>query len=190
MTVRRGAIFLAIFLGGCGFLRPQQKSFFSLETVPSEAPRAAAVAMPIGIDSFELPPSIDRREVVVRQTSGQLDVRGRDLWAAPLQSMVLHTVAFDLAGRVPEGMMVLPGQAKPVGAMRSVDVIAQAFEAGPNPVVVLDVRWILREPGGSSAGQSHHERITLPLASLSSAEIASGMSRALGVLADRIAIRL
>jgi uncharacterized lipoprotein YmbA len=192
MTLRRTlpllVLMLAIVSDGCGFLRPQQKRYYSLETIPPQTPPVALGGLPIGIDAVELPPSIDRREIAVREANQRLDLRGTELWSAPLEAMVIHTLAFDLAGRLPEGMIVLPGQGKPVGVMRSIYVVVEEFGAGPDPVLVLDARWILRNPG--VADSIRHERIDVPIGSLDSAQIASAMSRALATLADRMAAAL
>ena len=96
--------------------------------------------------------------------------------------MVIHTLSFDLASRLTEGMVVLPGQAKPA-AMRSLYVTFEDLQAGPYNVFVLDARWVMDDLTG-------HERITVPLASLDNAEIVKAMSEALGQLADRIVARL
>lgn len=184
---RFAVLLLPFLLAGCGFFSRQEKQYFSLQTVPSAAPRSLT-GLPVGIDSVELPPPVDRREIVVRQENGQLDLRGTELWSAPLESMVVHTLAFDLAARLPEGMVVLPGQAKPIGAMRSVYVVFETLEAGPEPRFVLDARWILKEPGKSDV--TRHEQVTVDLASLDSSEIATAMTGALGILTDRIAAGL
>lgn len=183
------AITLMVLAGGCGFFRKTKSSFYSLETIPSQASVAAA-GLPIGIDAIELPPGLDRRGIVVRKENGQLQIRETEQWAAPLESMVLHTLAFDLARRLPEGMVILPGQVKPIGGVRAIDVILEDFAAGPERVFVLDARWVLREPGPGRPEATFHERITADMRSLDSAEIASATSRALAVLADRIAARL
>lgn len=184
---RLALLVLPLLLAGCGFFSRQEKEYFSLRTVPAAAPVSLS-GLPVGIDSVELPPPVDRREIVVRQEDGRLDLRGTELWSAPLESMVVHTLAFDLAARLPEGMVVLPGQAKPVGAMRSVYVVFETLEAGPEPRFVLDARWIVKEPG--AADVTRHEQITVDLASLDSGEIATAMTGALGILADRIAAAL
>jgi uncharacterized lipoprotein YmbA len=189
VRIRSTAAFLVVLLlAGCGFFRQQKKNYYSLETVPSETQSVARTGIPIGIDSVELPPPIDRREIVVRQADGKLELRGSELWSAPIKTMTVHTLAFDLAGRLPEGMVILPGQAKPVAGMRSIYVVIEEFAAGPESVLVLDARWILRTPGASDL--THHERIDVPVSSLGSAEIAAAMSRALSILAERIVAAL
>lgn len=184
--MRRTLPLLLMVVAGCGFFSRTKNSFYSLERIPGTvvSPRGLAV----GIDALELPPGFDRRDIVVRKADHQLDVRNTQQWSAALEPAVLHTLAFDLAARLPEGMVILPGQAKPLGAVRAIDVVVEEFAAGPENAVVLDARWILREVGKPDI--AHHERISIDIASLESANVADGFSRALAALADRMAAGL
>lgn len=176
---------LAAALAGCGFLRRPEIRHFALEPLaPAAAPVATLPGPPLGVDAVELPPGLDRRGIVVRRDDQGLEVRGTDLWAASLESMVLHALAFDLAHRLPEGTVVLPGQAQPPGGMRTLDVAFEELAAGPEREVVVDARWTLRTPG--AADLTGRARIEEPLPSLDSAEIAAGTSRALAALADQV----
>ncbi|HEV7920577.1 MAG TPA: PqiC family protein [Thermoanaerobaculia bacterium] len=188
MTMRR--LLPILLLAGCSFFSRSQSKFYSLDRIPPATPVAPTrvVGVPIAIDGIELPPGADRREVVVRQADHQLQVRSAEQWTASLQPLVLHTLAFDLAARLPEGMVILPGAVRPAGAARSVDVVLEELGAGPTNVVVLDGRWSVHESGRAS--QTHHERITVDVASLDSVNVATGMSQALGMLADRMAAQL
>ena len=180
MTARRAtALALVLLVGGCAFFRRPERRFYSLEVIAPRSAVAALSGLPIGIDGLELPPQNVRREIVARQADGQLDVRGTELWAGPIEAMMIHTLAFNLAGRMPEGMVVLPGQVRPQGAMRSLNLVFEELSAGPDNVVVADVRWTVE-------GTTRRERLTLPLTSLGSAQIASGISQLLATLADRI----
>jgi len=189
MIIRRTMPFLLLLLlTGCSFFSRSQSRFFSLDRIPPTTPAVAVRGLPIGIDGIELPPGLDRREIVVRKPDHQLEVRSTDQWSALLQPLVLHTLAFDLADRLPEGMMVLPGEARPAGAIRSIDVVFEELAAGPDAKVVLDGRWVLKEPGRPDV--THHELITINIASLDSANVATGVSQAVAALADRIAATL
>jgi uncharacterized lipoprotein YmbA len=172
------ALLLALLLAGCGLFKRVPNQFYALDPLPSEAGRAARTGAPIGLDTIELPPGIERRGIVLRGPDNKLEVRGTHQWASPLEEMVLHTLAFDLANRLPEGMIVLPGQPRPTGA-RSLAVTFEDLAPGPDGVFVLDARWTLGDV-------THHERITVPLASSESPAVVAGMSRALAMLADRI----
>jgi uncharacterized protein len=189
MTIRRtGPILLCVVLAGCGFFSRPKNEFYSLETVRPAGPPASVTGLPIGVDGIELPPGLDRRGIVLRGADHQMEVRGTHQWVSPLEEMVIHTLAFDLAHRMPEGMMILPGQAKPTGATRALYVTFEDLAPGPDRVFVLDARWTLTEPGRPE--RVGHERITVPLASDESAAIVSAMSAALGTLADRIVVGL
>lgn len=175
--MKRAVVMLCLLLGGCGLFRRTPNTFYTLDTIPG-TPRSVSGA-PVGIDALELPPGLDRRGLVVRGEDLKLDVRGQHQWSAPLEDMVTHTLAFDLASRLPEGMVVLPGQPKPA-AMRSMAVVFEELAPGQDRVFVLDARWTV-------GGMTRHERITVPMASLESPEIPKAMSAALAELAQRIA---
>lgn len=179
MTIRR-TMALLLLLTGCSFFSKSKSKIYSLERVDGAA--VAVRGLPIGLGAIELPPGIDRKEVAVRQADHQLEVRGNELWSAPLEAAVLHTLAFDLASRLAEGMVILPGQSQPA-AMRTIDVVFGELAAGPEARVVLDARWVV-------GGVAHREQIAVDVPGLDSANVASGVSRALGMLADRIAAQL
>jgi uncharacterized lipoprotein YmbA len=180
------ALLITATLAGCSILKRPQNQFYSLTTIPpAAAPARAASGTPIGIDGIELPPGLDRRGIVVRGADHKIEVRGTNQWTAPLEEMVLHTLSFDLAARMSEGMVILPGAAKPMSAMRSIFVNFEELAPGPEQTFVLDARWTLR---AADTEVAHHERITIPMASMESAAIAEAMSQALAQLADRIAV--
>lgn len=189
--MRKLAVGIVVFtLAGCGFFSRTKSRFFTIEPIPPAAAVSGTTGMPIGVDIVELPPGLDRKEIVVRKVDQQLEVRETDQWTALLEPSVLHAVAFNLASRLPEGMVILPGQAKPAGAMRAIDLMFEDIVAGPENSIVIDVRWTLRGGGATLPSETHHERIVTEISSLDSAEIATGMSRGLATLADRIAAEL
>lgn len=178
-------LLMTMALAGCSILKRPKNQFYSLTTIPpASAPASTSTGTPVGIDGIELPPGLDQRGIVIRGADHKIEVRGTNQWTASLEEMVMHTLSFDLAGRLPEGMVVLPGAAKPVGAMRSIFVNFEELAPGPDQVFVLDTRWTVRS---AASEVTHHERITIPMASMESAAIAEAMSQALAQLADRIA---
>lgn len=189
-----GALMLvAPGLAGCGLMKRAEVRTFTLAPMPPASAVGAAAApgvVPLGLGVAELPPGLDRRDVVVRQSGHRLEVRGTDLWSAPLGRLVLHTLAVDLAERLPQGSVVLPGQTVPAGGARSLDLAFAELAAGPDPQVVLDVRWSLAATGAGAPGLAGEERLVEPIDSLDSASVAAGLSRALATLADRLAARL
>jgi uncharacterized lipoprotein YmbA len=171
-------LFFVLFLTGCGFLsKSAPPKLYSLDRVAGAT--VAAAGLPIGIDNVELPPGVDRRELVVRQSDNRLEVRANEQWSAPFRDLVLHTLAFDLASRLPVGMVIVPGEPRPAAA-RAVSVSFEELAAHADRTVVLDARWIVQNV-------AHHDRIVVNVPSLDAAAIAAGVSQALGGLADRMA---
>ena len=180
--MRVAVLLLSVMLSGCGFLSRTKSTFYSLDTTPFVGASAATTGVPIAIEGIELPPGLDRREIAVRGAGRRLEIRETHQWSGPLEDMIIHTLAFNAARRLPEGMVVLPGQAKPAGAVRPLSITFEELAAGPENRFVLDARW--KWGRGGPAG---HERIEIPMPSLDSAEVVRAMSAALGQLSDRIA---
>ena len=178
--MRVTAIAFTVLLAGCSFMKRPPNQFYALDTIAGTR-SAAATGAPIGVEGIELPPGLDQRGIVVMNADHKVEVRGTNQWTSPLEEMVIHTLAFNLASRLPDGMVVLPGQGKPAAAMRSIYVNFEELAPGPEPVFVLDARWSV----GLSAA-SRHERITIPMTSLESPAVVDAMSQALAQLADRI----
>src|SRR5688572_24826533 len=184
--MRIATALLTITLAGCGFFSRPKNQFYSLDTIPGEGAVVATTGTPIAIDAIELPPGLDRRGIFIRGADHKVEVRGTHQWTAPLEDMVMHTLAFDLANRLPEGMVILPGQEIPATPTRSVSVVFEDLAPGPDRIFVLDARWTISE----QPGVTRHERITLPLSTTDSPEIVAAMSQSLATLSDRIAAQL
>ena len=177
---------LTIAVTGCSIFRRPPNTFYALDTIPPATAARSVSGSPVGIDGIELPPGIDRRGIVIRKEDNELEVRGTNQWASPLEDMVIHTLSFNLASRLPEGMVVLPGQLKPA-AMRSIFIMFEELAPGPDQVFVLDARWTLTTGGTMRTG---HERITINMPSMKSEDIVTAMNQALAEFADRLAAAL
>jgi uncharacterized lipoprotein YmbA len=178
-------IVLAGFVTGCGIFSRSKSRIYTLDRIDAQSVSPFS-GTPVGIDVLELPPGLERREVVVKKSGDEIEVRGTEQWSASLRELVLHTLAFDLAARLPVGAVVAPGAAKPA-AMRGIDVVFEELGAGPENRVSVDVRWTLRTGAQSVA---HREQFAVDIPSTSSEDVARGVSQALAVLADRMAAAL
>ncbi len=184
---RASIVVLALLAARCSFFSKSQSRIYSIDRIDAGTPVVASGA-PVAIDGIELPPGFDRREIVVRAAGSQLQVRSNDLWPATLQDVALHTLAADLATRLPTGMIVLPGQVRPMGNVRAIDVVIIDLAPGPDARITLTAQWTLVTPGAAST--THREQLAIDVPSLDSANVAAGMSRVLAALADRIAAGL
>lgn len=103
--------------------------------------------------------------------------------------MVRQVLTTDLAARLPPGMIAPADETQPGRAVRSIVVHISAFTPDASGRLVLDAGWA---PTAADPHQSipwQRERITIIGVSEFAAEPAA-MSRALGVLADRVAAAL
>ena len=131
-----------LLFAACGFFsKSAPPKLYTLDRVAGAA-AAARAALPIGIDAVELPPGIDRKELVVRQPDHRLEVRNSEQWSAPFKDIVLHTLAFDLAARLPVGTVIVPGEPR-LAAAGSISVAFEELAANTDRTVVLDARWIV-----------------------------------------------
>jgi len=165
-----------LLLAGCSFFSKTKIDIYTLDRVPGQV--VAAKGTPMAINSIELPAGFDRKEIVVRKANNRLDVRGTQQWPATFSDVVLHTLAFDLADRLPAGMMILPGDTRPA-SVRAIDIVFEDLSAGPDSKIVVDARI-----GTTPA------HIEVPISSLDSQNVASGMSHGRAQLADRKAAGL
>jgi uncharacterized lipoprotein YmbA len=175
-----------VLFAACGFFsKSAAPKLYTLDRVaPAAGALAAPAPAPIAIDAIELPPGIDRKELVVRQPDHRLEVRNSEQWSAPFKDIVLHTLSFDLAARLPVGQVILPGETRPAAAT-SIDIAFEELAATSDRTVVADARWTVHAPGGAAV--AHHDRIVVNVASLDAPQIATGLSQALAGLADRMA---
>lgn len=170
---------LLALLPACSIFSRPDNQFYELASVPGEPVTLRVGERPYAIGALSVPPQLERRGIVIGRDGGKLEVRGTQQWAAPFEEMVLRTIAFNLADRLPEGSMVLPGQLQPAGGSRPIQIVIESFAAGPSSVVVLNGRW-------SEGAITSEERIEIPLESLETSEVVEGMNEALAALADRI----
>ncbi len=82
-------------------------------TLNSIAPTVAAdghTSYSVWIATVIVPKTLDRTQLVRRASDNRLDVSENNRWAAPLDDMVRRVLSQDLASRLPEGMVIQPGE--------------------------------------------------------------------------------
>lgn len=190
-AVMTGLLGLActVILAGCGTSPPTR--FIALNTeIPGPAhPVGGAGTEPaIALGAIHLPPDLDRLALVRRLGANRLDIDGTVQWGGPLDELIEHTLAFDLAARLPQGEFILPGAPKPrAGNLRFVLVTFQTFSAGPDNRVALLAHWELADARTKTTIAGGDAKISVQADSSKGGDIAGAMSQALGEFADQIA---
>lgn len=179
---------LLVSLCGCSSSPPT--SFYMLEPVAPEAGVVEAGGGPIAVGRVTLPPELERDELVRWEGAHSLDVASTERWAAPLATLVRRTLALDLAARLPDELVRVPGQPGVDSAARYVVVSFAAFDAGPDGEVAIGARWCLTGDEAEEPLLVRDEELVVAAASTSGADVAAALSAGLGELADRIAAAL
>ena len=186
------AVIAAVTLAACASSRPTR--YYTLDPIqPVTIASYQPVGTPIVIDKVILPATLDRPQIVRRVSANRLDIDETDRWPAPLDEIVQRVLAEDLASRMTAGIVILPGQPLPSGAVRRIYVDVAMFEGDLSGHVALRARWTI-EAGDAAAPSvshdAHDEYITVDAGSGTPDALAAAMSRALGELGDRMASTL
>jgi uncharacterized protein len=176
-------------LGCCGLLACASSPpirFYMLNAVAPSAPgTAAAGAIPVRVEPVAIPAELDRLELVHHTGPNVVHLADSDRWAAPLDDQIRRTLSDDLAARLPGGLVADPDEPTNRDPRRTLSISIGQFDADASCAVSLHVSWTLRLP--HAGDQSGWERIEQASVGGCPAALPAAMSRALGVLADRLA---
>jgi len=174
----RNATLAGLLLGLAACQTPADR-LYTLSVLPGTAVPGNAPAT-LALGRVELPPLLDRPQIVRRIDANRVEALEFDRWAEPLADGVRATLADDLAARLP-GRTVLPvAGAAPGPGVAVLSVTILKFEAEANGRVVLDAHWTL--------GSGPRRRDTLEAQAVSGepAALVAAMSQALALFADRV----
>lgn len=177
-----------LLLAGCGSSPPTH--FFTLTPVPSSGSPGTLRGKPLQVRDIELPPTMDRQQLMISGPGTQVQLLGQDRWAAPLKGLVRHTLTEDLRQRLGDRNVVSADVPQPPGGVQVLVLTVHQFGADVSGQVTLDVDWSLGRGNPPKQVMQQHETVHVSAGSTEPGAIAQAMSRALGQVADRIAGRL
>ncbi len=98
--MKKLVLFSLLVLQGCTTTPPTQ--FYSLEAIATPATSPSSDKKPlIGIAQISLPSALERKQIVTRDTQGQLLLAEQHQWAALLKQNMTEVLAKDLAMQQP-----------------------------------------------------------------------------------------
>jgi uncharacterized protein len=179
------AILACCALSGCGSSPPTR--FYILNEIAPAATPGAVVAdqIPLRVEPVTLASELDRPELVTRSGPNRVHVAGSERWAAPLPDQIRRVLSEDLATRLPPGLVADPNEPGTSEPRRLLRVTLAEFYPDDTCAVSLRASWTLDNPHGQKLRGA--EQVQLPSSAPCSGEIPALMSRALAVLADRLA---
>ena len=173
-------------LSGCGSSPPTR--FYILNAVAPAAAAAApasAATIPVRVELPSIAPEIDRAELVTRSGPNRVRVAGSERWAAPLPGQIRRVLADDLAARLPPGLVADPEEQATTEPRRLLTIAIEEFYGDETCAVSLRASWALARPHAVALHGS--EQVPIAASAPCAGELPAAMSRALGVLADRLA---
>ena len=189
MTHRsRAMIGLALLLGGCASDPPTRIYVLSPPADDKPWVTATAAAPALQLQRVVIPDYIDTTEILVRIGPNEIKASTTGRWGERLSQGLEHALAAALAARLLQDRITLKSSSD--RSARRLTVIADAFDVQPDGRSVLTASWTILGPNPDVAPRTGSGVFATPAVtgSISDASIVAAMSRAIGLLADRIAI--
>ncbi len=134
-------------MGGCATTQPSK--FYVLSPLEASLPKSPTAGvntgLGIGIGPINLPPYLNRPQIVIRATRNELDLSEFHKWAEPLQDSIPRVLGENLSILLSTDRLAF----FPWKGSRSIDyqVVVEIlrFEATTNGEASLEARWQIRE---------------------------------------------
>jgi uncharacterized lipoprotein YmbA len=182
-------VLLAVALAGCGTSQPTRYYLLSAGA-PDTAQVSARPELTIGVGPIVLPPYLDRRELVSRASSNELNVAVYDQWAEPLEENFSRVVREDLGQWLATDRIIrLPVKRSLRSALTmdyQVVIVVRQFEKTPDGSVVLNARWIIMDNDKNELMLRRSEYRQTPAGNDYAAQ-AAAQSQVLGRLSEEVA---
>ena len=147
-------------LAGCAVSDPTQ--YFTLAQAPAPTAERTATAstadgsvgsatnVSIGVGPIMVPAYLDRRQIVIRTGTDQVELSAFHRWAEPLEDGMARILSEEIAARVPtERVVTFPWRGVVARAIQyQVVVTVVRFDGRPGGDVTLDTRWRILDSHG------------------------------------------
>ncbi|UCE77213.1 MAG: membrane integrity-associated transporter subunit PqiC [Gammaproteobacteria bacterium] len=181
-------LFLAA-LSACGTSQPT-KYYLLSAGAPDTARLSTQRELTIGVGPIILPPYLDRREMVSRSSSNELNVAIYHQWAEPLRENFSRVIGEDLGRRLATDRIVRLPLKRSLRKVLVIDyqvaIAVRSFEKAPDGSVVLNARWTILDNDKQELVLRRSEYTQMP-ASADYAAQAAAQSQVLGRLSEEIA---
>jgi hypothetical protein len=160
--------------------------FYVLSTQPGGAGQARTSPAVSAALKVTLPAVVDRSEMVLNTSADDVIVQEHERWAAPLADLVTQTIARDLERRRSD-LLVADSSVNRAGGPLikiNVDVVQLTVHKGREAGVEAHWRILDSRSGKDITGG---DVFSSPLGQDDYAAVAQGLSRCLGLLANRLA---
>jgi hypothetical protein len=165
--------------------RSAPSKYYTLVAPPGDAAPAIGSALQLDVLPVDVPPDVDRTQMVVRLGTGQVAPVDTRSWIAPLALEIRRALADDLirtlGARDIAGLTPAPGM-----PVYRVKLNVQRFESSLGDRALIDAVWSVRDAGGTAAPLTCATRASEP-APGEYAGLAEAHQKALAKIAAAIA---
>lgn len=117
------------------------------DTAQSRGAAAPATPYAIEVPQVSVPDQVDRPQIVVTRTPGEVDILEESRWSQPLKNELTATISRDLTRRL--GAMDIYGLPHQEGlTVYRVSTAVQRFESSPGKQAALTAVWTVRKVPG------------------------------------------
>ncbi len=170
-------------LGGCG---GKPAGFYRLSAAPTAgSTRAGGIA--VGVGPVNLPGYIDRTQLVFQSGENEFQVPTKASWTGPLGENVTQVLADDLGQKLNSGNVQRfpwPANAR---LRYQVVVNVEQFHGVSGREAILDVSWLVEDPGSRAILSRHRASLREPIQGDGYEPLVAAESRLLDQLAGAIA---
>jgi uncharacterized lipoprotein YmbA len=180
----------ALLAGACATTSPPMRFFLlsPLETPADPQPGLGEILVLVG--PLQLPGYLDRPQLMVRQSDGQLSLREFDRWAEPLDALLTSTVTANLVRLTGSPRIVafpLPARASPE---RRILGRVIRFDADASGMAVLEVQWSISDGNGEPLVPVRIDRFRAQASATEPAALVAALSDTLGQFSRQLAAGL
>jgi len=183
--LRAKVLALSLLAGGCAQGPPP--TFYLLDAQPARDLAGVERGVAVGVGPVELPPHLDRPQIVTRATPHRLELSEAHQWAEPLKANVSRVIAANLSNLLSSNRVYLVPRRERTELDFEVGIDIARLDGRLGEEVALDARWSLREGGGGPLVLTRLSIIREVPAGGGYADLVAAESRALRALSVEIA---
>ncbi len=176
----------SLMLFGCTRSKPAK--FYLLHPLQeAAAEKLSARSLSIGVGPVDIPEYLDRPQMVIRVSSGEVRLADFERWAEPLKANFPRVLGENLSQLLAtDRISIFPWTGDPhIDYRVTVEVIR--FDGAPGTAVLLDARWsLIAEEAGKTLTQKKSV-ITIPAEGQDFVGLVAAQSKAVAALSREIA---
>lgn len=176
----------SLMLFGCARSRPAK--FYLLHPLQeAAAEKLSARSLSIGVGPVDIPEYLDRPQMVIRISSGEVRLADFERWAEPLKANFPRVLGENLSQLLAtDRISIFPWTGAPhIDYRVTVEVIR--FDGAPGTAVLLDARWSLISEEAEKTLTQKKSVITIPAEGQDFGGLVAAQSKAVAALSREIA---